>query len=93
LDPVVNILVQEPTLSIEQAAKKHLPKPATKSEINKLIRQQLESQDLKKLRKNETYRKIMIPKIVGAVLQAVNYSLEGRKIAKQVETLIQKERK
>jgi hypothetical protein len=32
----------------------------------------------------------MIPKIVGAVLQAVNHSVEGKKIAKQVETLILK---
>jgi glutamyl-tRNA(Gln) amidotransferase subunit E len=93
IDPLINILAKKPNLSIEQAIKKYSPKPATESEINKLIQQQLKSQDLTKLRKNETYRKIMIPKIVGAVLKAVNYSVEGKKIAKQVETLIHNRRK
>jgi len=93
IDPIVNTLAKEPNLSIEQAVKKYSPKPATKPEIGKLIQQQLKSQDLKKLRKNKTYRKIMIPKIVGAVLKAVNHSVEGRKIAKQVEMLILDRRK
>jgi glutamyl-tRNA(Gln) amidotransferase subunit E len=93
VDLLVNILAKEPNLSIEQAAKEYSLKPATGSEVNKLIRQQLKSLDLKKLRKNATYRKIMIPKIVGAVLQAVNHSVEGKKVAKQVETLIHNRRK
>jgi glutamyl-tRNA(Gln) amidotransferase subunit E len=93
LDLIVNILAEEPTLSVEQAVRKHLLKPATKSEIHKLIQQQLKSQNLSKLRRNETYRKIMIPKIVGAVLQAINHSVEGKKIAKQVETFILDRRK
>jgi glutamyl-tRNA(Gln) amidotransferase subunit E len=93
IDLLVNILAKEPNLSIDQAVKKHSPKPATRSEIGELIQKQLRSQDLKKLRKNETYRKIMIPKIVGAVLKALNHSVEGRKIAKQVETLILDRRK
>jgi glutamyl-tRNA(Gln) amidotransferase subunit E len=93
IDPIVNILAKKPNLSIEQAIKKYSPKPATESEINKLIQQQLNSQDLTKLRENETYRKIMIPKIVGAVLKAVNHSVEGKKIAEQVETLIHNRRK
>jgi len=93
IDPIVNILAKEPNLSIEQAVRKHSPKHATKTEISELIQQQLGSQDLKKLRKDETYRKIMIPKIVGAVLKAVNHSVEGKGIAEQVETLIRKGRK
>jgi len=93
IDPLVNVLAKEPNLPIEQAIKKCSPKRATESEINRLIQQQLDSQDLTKLRENETYRKIMIPKIVGAVLKAVNHSVEGKKIAKQVETLIHDGRK
>jgi glutamyl-tRNA(Gln) amidotransferase subunit E len=93
LDPLVNILAKEPTLSIEQAVKKHSLRPPTGSEINKLIQQQLETRDLTKLRRNETYRKIMIPRIVGAVLQVVNHSVEGKKVAKQIEALILDRRK
>jgi glutamyl-tRNA(Gln) amidotransferase subunit E len=88
IDPVVDILAKKPHLSIEQAVKKCVPEWATESEISKLIQQQLKLQDLTKLRKNKTYRRIMIPKIVGAVLKAVNHSVEGKKIAEQVETLI-----
>jgi len=90
IDALVNILVKEPNLSIEQVAKKDSLKPPTGSEIDTLIQRQLESQDLTKLRRNKTYRKITIPKIVGAVLQAANHSVEGKKVAKQVETLILK---
>jgi Glu-tRNA(Gln) amidotransferase subunit E-like FAD-binding protein len=90
IDALVNILVKEPNLSIEQVVKKDSLKPPTKSEIHTLVQQQLESQDLTKLRRNKTYRKITIPKIVGAVLQAANHSVEGKKVAKQVETLILK---
>lgn len=90
IDALVNILVKEPNLSIEQVVKKDSLKPPTRSEIDTLVQRQLESQDLTKLRRNKTYRKITIPKIVGAVLQAANHSVEGKKVAKQVETLILK---
>jgi glutamyl-tRNA(Gln) amidotransferase subunit E len=90
VDAIVNILAKEPDLSIEHALKKHQLKPPTILEVDKLIHQQLKSRSLTKLRRNKTYRKIMIPKIVGAVLQAVNHSVEGKIIAKQVETLILK---
>jgi glutamyl-tRNA(Gln) amidotransferase subunit E len=90
VDAIVNILAKEPDLSIEHALKKHQLKPPTILGVDKLIHQQLKSRSLTKLRRNKTYRKIMIPKIVGAVLQAVNHSVEGKIIAKQVETLILK---
>jgi len=90
---VVHILAKKPDLSIEQAVEKCAPKRATGPEINRLVQLQLKSQDLTKLRKSKTYRKIMIPKIVGAVLKAVNHSLEGKRIAEQVERLILDRRK
>jgi glutamyl-tRNA(Gln) amidotransferase subunit E len=93
IDLVVDILAKKPHLSIEQAVKKCAPKRATESDISKQIQQQLSSQDLTKLRKNKTYRKIMIPKIVGAVLKAVNHSVEGKRITEQVEKLILDRRK
>jgi glutamyl-tRNA(Gln) amidotransferase subunit E len=90
VDLVVGVLAKKPNLSIEQAVKKCMPRRATESEISKLIQQQLKTQDLAKLRRNKTYRKIMISKIVGAVLQAANHSYEGKKVAKQAEKLILK---
>jgi glutamyl-tRNA(Gln) amidotransferase subunit E len=90
IDLIVNIVAKKPELPIEQAIEKCTPKHATEPEISRLIQQQLKSQDVARLRKNKTYRNIMIPKIVGAVLKAVNHSVEGRRIAKQVETQVLK---
>jgi len=92
IDPLANMLSEEPQLTIEQAVEKLVLKPATEEEISLLIKQQLKSQDLEKLRTDETYRRIMIPKAVGAVLKAVHYSAEGKKVAEQVRALIRKGR-
>ncbi len=88
IDALANVLAEEPRLTIEQTIERMSIKPVTEDEINNLIQKQLKSQDLANLRQNELYRKIMIPKIVGEILKTVNYSVEGRKIAKQVQTLI-----
>jgi len=88
INTLADILAREPQLAIEQAISRISLKPITEDELNSLIQQQLKSQDLKKLQKDETYRNIMIPKIVGAVLKAVNHSVEGKKVAEQVQTII-----
>ena len=92
IDALANMLTEEPQLTIEQAVERLSLKPATEEEISLLIKQQLKSQDLTKLQKDETYKKIMIPKIIGAVLKAVHYSVEGKKVAEQVHALIRKGR-
>jgi len=92
IDALANMLTEEPQLTIEQAVERLSLKPATEEEISLLIKQQLKSQDLTKLQKDETYKKIMIPRIVGAVLKAVHYSVEGKKVAEQVHALIRKGR-
>jgi len=88
IDTFANILAKEPQLTIEQAINRISIKPVTEDKLNSLIQQQLKSQNLTKLQKDETYRNIMIPKIVGAVLKAVNHSVEGKKIAEQIQTII-----
>ena len=88
IDTFANILAKEPQLTIEQAVNRISIRPVTEDELNSLIQQQLKSQNLTKLQKDETYRNIMIPKIVGAVLKAVNHSVEGKKIAEQIQTII-----
>jgi glutamyl-tRNA(Gln) amidotransferase subunit E len=87
-DTLANILTKDPKLTVQQAVERFSLKRAAEREVSLLIRRQLKMQDMAKLRKDETYRNIMIPKIVGAVLKAVNYSVEGKKVAKQVQTLI-----
>ena len=90
IDTLVNTLAEEPQLTIEQAVEKLSLKPVTEEEINRLIQQQLKAQDLTKLQTDETYRKIMIPKIVGEVLKAANYSVEGMKVTEQINNIIRK---
>lgn len=90
IDMLVDVLAKKPTLTIEQAVTRLSLKPVTKEEINRLVQQQLKLQNLRRLQKDKTYRNIMVPKIVGAVLKAVNYSVEGKKIAEKVQTLIRR---
>jgi glutamyl-tRNA(Gln) amidotransferase subunit E len=92
VDTLADILTKEPTLTAEQAVKRLSIKPVTKREINLLIQKQLKMQNLSKLRKDKTYRNIMIPKIVGEVLKAANYSVAGKKIADEIQTLIHGEK-
>jgi len=92
-DKVADILAQDPSLTTKQIVKALHLKPVTKSELNRLIQQQLSSQDIAKLQTDETYRKIMIPKIVGAVLKKINYSVEGKTVAEKIQALIRNGRK
>jgi glutamyl-tRNA(Gln) amidotransferase subunit E len=93
IDKVANILAQKPSLAIKQIVKALRFKSITKPELNRLIQQQLCSQDMARLHTDETYRKIMIPKIVGAVVKKINYSVEGKTVAEKIQTIIRNGRK
>ena len=88
MDTLADTLAKEPALPAEQAVKRFSLKPVAEEEISRIIQQRLKAHDMTKLQKDEAYRKFMVPKIVGEVLKAVNYSVEGKKIAEQVQTLI-----
>ena len=92
IDPLATILAENPELTPEQAVEKLPIRPVSVDELSHLIQQQLSKQDTAKLQNDETYGNTEIPKIVGAVLQATNYSVEGRKVVDQVHLLIQKGR-
>jgi glutamyl-tRNA(Gln) amidotransferase subunit E len=90
VDLLANTFAEEPEATVDQAVERLSLKPVTEEELNLLIQQQLGSQDMARLQRDEAYRKIAIPKIVGAVLQAAQYSVEGKKVAEQVNVLIRK---
>jgi Glu-tRNA(Gln) amidotransferase subunit E-like FAD-binding protein len=90
-DQLIEIFVKEPNLSIEEAAKGLHAKRVTEAELDKLIHKQLNAYDSRKLRSDEPYRKRVVSKMVGEVLKAVGYSVEGKKIADKISDLIGKE--
>jgi hypothetical protein len=53
-----------------------------------MIGEQLELYDQSKLRSDEVYRKLVVPKIVGEVLKSANYSVSGKSVANRVCALI-----
>jgi glutamyl-tRNA(Gln) amidotransferase subunit E len=93
IDKVANILAENPSLTTKKIVKALRFKSVTKSELNRLIQQQLNSQDVAKLRTDETYRKMMIPRLVGALLKKINYSVEGKTVAEKIQALIRNGRK
>jgi glutamyl-tRNA(Gln) amidotransferase subunit E len=93
IEKVADILAKDPSFTVKQIVKTLHFKPVTKPELDSLIQRQLSSQDLAKLYADETYRKIIIPKIIGVVLKKLNYSVEGKAVAEKIQTLIRNGRK
>jgi glutamyl-tRNA(Gln) amidotransferase subunit E len=90
IDPLVEVFVKEPNLSIEDAAKKIGARKVSDAEVENLILKQLSNFDLSKIRTDEAYRKIAISKIAGAVLKSINHSAEGKQVAEKIQALIQR---
>jgi len=89
VDLLIDIFAEEPNFTIEQALKKLHVASFSEKELDSLIRQQLKLHDQTKLRTDEPYRKIVIPKMVGAILKTTNYSVQGKKVADKINNLIQ----
>jgi len=89
IDLLIDIFGEEPNFTIAQALKKLHVSSFSEKELDTLIQQQLKLHGQTKLRTNEPYRKIIIPKMVGAILQTTNYSVQGKKVADKINNLIQ----
>jgi glutamyl-tRNA(Gln) amidotransferase subunit E len=88
VDLLVKLFAKEPNLSIEGAVKRIQAPRVSHAEVEKLILKQMNNFDLSRIRSDEVYRNIAIPKIAGAVLKSINHSLEGRQVAERVQALI-----
>jgi len=78
--PIVEIMSKDSRLSVKDAVDKlHVPRLLDK-ELNGIILQKINLFDKDKILSDETYLKHVTPKIVGEVLKAVNYSVEGEEI-------------
>jgi len=90
IDAFIDLFAQEPKLTIEQALTKLHIKPVSEKELDSLIQQQLKLYDQTKLRTDEAYRKIAIPRMVGAILKNINYNVQGNRIADRITNLVSK---
>jgi glutamyl-tRNA(Gln) amidotransferase subunit E len=87
-DPLIEIFAKEPNLTIQEALAKLHISHVPDEKLNKLILRQLNKSDRAKLLTDETYRKHMLPKMVGEILKAVNHSVEGKKILEKIQAMI-----
>jgi glutamyl-tRNA(Gln) amidotransferase subunit E len=87
-DRLAEILAKQPNLTLEEAAKKLRALPISEAELHDHVLKQLNLFGKSKLISDEAYRKIAVPKIVGAILQSINYSVEGKKIVEKIQTLL-----
>jgi glutamyl-tRNA(Gln) amidotransferase subunit E len=88
IDPLINIFAKEPDLTIEEALKKLGVSSVAEAELSRLIQQKLRVFDEAKIRSDKDYRKVVVPKVVGEVLKAVNHSVSGKEIVEKIHTLI-----
>lgn len=91
VDLLTEVFDKEPDLTIEEAAKRLHARHVTEAELDKLIRKQLDAYDGHRIRSDKIYRKRAVPKMVGEVLNAVGYSVEGSRIADKIEAMLKKE--
>jgi glutamyl-tRNA(Gln) amidotransferase subunit E len=90
IDQLIQIFSKEPHLKIEQALEKLKTRTVSDAELENLIHTQLNRFDPTKMRSDQAYRKVAIPKIVGAVLESINHSVEGSYVLEKVQTIIKK---
>jgi glutamyl-tRNA(Gln) amidotransferase subunit E len=88
ISSLVEVFDKEPNLSIEEAAKRLRVSRVSEKELNRLILKKLNAFDATRVRSDKVYREIVVPKTVGEVLKAVNYSLSGRTVADKINALI-----
>jgi glutamyl-tRNA(Gln) amidotransferase subunit E len=87
VEALIQILAEEPELSIKQAVKELAISRVTHAELDSIIQERLSLFEVSKIVSDPVYRKRVVPKIVGEVLKSVNYSVEGKIIAKRVQAL------
>jgi glutamyl-tRNA(Gln) amidotransferase subunit E len=87
VEALIQILAEEPELSIKQAVKELAISRVTHAELDSIIQERLSLFEASKIVSDPVYRKRVVPKIVGEVLKSVNYSVEGKMIVKRVQAL------
>jgi len=90
IDLLVKIFAKEPNLTIEDAVKRIQARRVSHAEVDNLILKQMNNFDPSRIRSDQVYRNIAIPKIAGAVLKLINHSVEGRQVAERVQALIER---
>ena len=90
IDLLVDLFVEEPAMLMEEALKRFHVSTVRKDKLESMIKEQLKLHDQSKLRADEAYRKLVVPKIVGEVLKSTNHSISGKSVADRVCALIMK---
>jgi glutamyl-tRNA(Gln) amidotransferase subunit E len=88
-ETLAEILAKESGITFERALKELKARKVSEAEIEKTILRHFERFDANRIRSDQVYRKVAVPKVVGAVLEALNHSIEGRQVLEKVQTLIE----
>lgn len=87
---LVDLFSAEPAILMEEALKRFHVLTVRKDKLELMIKEQLKLHDQSKLRADEAYRKLVVPKIVGEVLKSTSHSISGKSVADRVCALIMK---
>jgi glutamyl-tRNA(Gln) amidotransferase subunit E len=88
LDPLIDLLAKKPSLTIKEALNKLGISSLSEVELSEIILQKLRLFDETKIRSDENYRRIAVPKVVGEVLKSANYSVSGKEVVNKIQILI-----
>jgi glutamyl-tRNA(Gln) amidotransferase subunit E len=88
VDQLVDIFVEKPNLTIEEALKELRVSRLGENKLDALIQLGLKSFDVSKARSDEKYRGVVVRKVVGEVLETVKRSVPGKTVADKVQDTI-----
>lgn len=89
-ESLFEILAKRPRPTFKQALTELRTKKASEPHLRKIILRRFERFDISRIRSDQAYRRVAIPKIVGAVLEALNYSVEGKQVLEKIQAIIEK---
>jgi len=93
INDFIKILNKNPKLNTKDIIEKLAIPKLSYNELNNIILSKIEKYDKNKLKSDVSYRKFILPKIIGAVLKEIKYSEPGKKIAKKIEIILKEEEK
>jgi glutamyl-tRNA(Gln) amidotransferase subunit E len=89
VESLVEILARRPRPTFEQAFAELRAQKTNEAQLRKTILRHFERFDVNRICSDKAYRTVVIPKIVGVVLEALNYSVEGMRVLEKIQALIE----
>ncbi|MFW9851838.1 MAG: Glu-tRNA(Gln) amidotransferase subunit GatE [Candidatus Thorarchaeota archaeon] len=89
----IEILNRNPKMDTQEIVKQLAIPKIPENELDNIILSKIKSYDEEKLKTDESYYNLALPKIIGVILKEINYAEKGKVIAEKIELHLKEEEK